>query len=371
MKTVRQKILGVLAPVFVFALLFGFWQWICVANEIPKWLLPSPANIFVCMVENVSEFGTHFLISFITVLSGFLLAVPLGVLLATGITSSKTLSAALSPYIIVLVTTPLIIILPLLMLFLGYGIKVRIIGVVLQSFAIVNMNTCTGILNVPTIRHELMQTVGASKWAVAAPCGLSHRRAGYLHRHSPQRHLRHHRLCRRRIRGRQRGVGRADHQVFAVSENHRILRLHLLRHHYRPDHVWPGFLPAKQSDLLEELNPGRRMPSERYKEVCTMKKILALVMALALVLLAAPGLAEMKEFTYCVPRTVENLEDSPFHIAQRLLAEEGYTMNIQETFGTTDTKMVATNQAQFCGPGPFYVLVRRGGGPAHQGDYRL
>ena len=164
MKTVRQKILGVLAPVFVFALLFGFWQWICVANEIPKWLLPSPANIFVCMVENVSEFGTHFLISFITVLSGFLLAVPLGVLLATGITSSKTLSAALSPYIIVLVTTPLIIILPLLMLFLGYGIKVRIIGVVLQSFAIVNMNTCTGILNVPTIRHELMQTVGASKW---------------------------------------------------------------------------------------------------------------------------------------------------------------------------------------------------------------
>ena len=164
MKTVRQKILGVLAPVFVFALLFGFWQWICVANEIPKWLLPSPANIFVCMVENFSEFGTHFLISFITVLSGFLLAVPLGVLLATGITSTKTLSAALSPYIIVLVTTPLIIILPLLMLFLGYGIKVRIIGVVLQSFAIVNMNTCTGILNVPTIRHELMQTVGASKW---------------------------------------------------------------------------------------------------------------------------------------------------------------------------------------------------------------
>ena len=87
-----------------------------------------------------------------------------------------------------------------------------------------------------------------------------------------------------------------------------------------------------------------------------MKKILSLVMALVLVLLVVPGLAEKKEITYCVPRTVENLEDSPFHIAQRLLAEQGITMNIQETFGTTDTKMVATNQAQFCGPGPFYVL---------------
>ena len=87
-----------------------------------------------------------------------------------------------------------------------------------------------------------------------------------------------------------------------------------------------------------------------------MKKILALVLALAMVLSTASAFALMSEITYCVPRTVENLEDSPFHIAQRLLAEQGITMNIQETFGTTDTKMVATNQAQFCGPGPFYVL---------------
>ena len=87
-----------------------------------------------------------------------------------------------------------------------------------------------------------------------------------------------------------------------------------------------------------------------------MKKIITLVLALAMVLCAVPGFAAMTEFTYCVPRTVECLEDSPFHIAKALLAEQGITMNIQETFGTTDIKMVATNQAQFCGPGPFYVL---------------
>ena len=87
-----------------------------------------------------------------------------------------------------------------------------------------------------------------------------------------------------------------------------------------------------------------------------MKKTLALVLVLAMVLCAVPAFAAMTEITYCVPRTVECLEDSPFHIAKALLAEQGITMNIQETFGTTDTKMVATNQAQFCGPGPFYVL---------------
>ncbi|MEA5014163.1 MAG: ABC transporter permease [Candidatus Limiplasma sp.] len=163
MKKVNRVLLGVLAPVLVFALLFGFWEWVCVRNNVPKWLLPSPSVIFTCMVENFSDFAPHILISFQTVLAGFLLAVPIGILLATLITSSKTVSAALSPYIIVLVTTPLVTLLPLLMLFLGYGQKVRIIGVVLQAFAIVNMNTCTGMLNVPVIRHELMQSVGATK----------------------------------------------------------------------------------------------------------------------------------------------------------------------------------------------------------------
>ena len=51
-----------------------------------------------------------------------------------------------------------------------------------------------------------------------------------------------------------------------------------------------------------------------------MKKIVALLMALAMLAIAVPGLAEMKEFTYVVPSTVENLEHSPFHIAQKLLA---------------------------------------------------
>ncbi len=163
MKKASRVLMGILAPVLMFALLFGFWEFICVSNNIPKWLLPSPSAIFTSMAANFVDFFPHIMISFGTVLAGFLLAVPIGILLATLITSSKALSAALSPYIIVLVTTPLVTLLPLLMLFLGYGQKVRIIGVVIQAFAIVNMNTCTGMLNVPVIRHELMQSVGATK----------------------------------------------------------------------------------------------------------------------------------------------------------------------------------------------------------------
>ena len=145
MKKAGKSILNVLLPVLVFVLLFSFWEIMCRKNSIPKWMLPAPSDIFKCMYTNFSDFAPHILISFETTLIGFLLAVPVGILLATLVTSSKTLSSALSPYIIVLVTTPLIVLLPLLMLFLGYGQKVRTIGVIIQAFSIVNMNTCTGI----------------------------------------------------------------------------------------------------------------------------------------------------------------------------------------------------------------------------------
>jgi NitT/TauT family transport system permease protein len=57
----------------------------------------------------------------------------------------------------------MICLIPLLMLMLGYGLTLRITVVVIQSFAIINMNACTGFLNVPTIRKELMQSMGASR----------------------------------------------------------------------------------------------------------------------------------------------------------------------------------------------------------------
>ena len=80
------------------------------------------------------------------------------------------MNAALSPYIIFLVTTPLITLVPLLMLFMGYGIEMRIVTVIIQSFAIVNMNAATGFINVPIIRTELKMCIRDSCRPVGRGC---------------------------------------------------------------------------------------------------------------------------------------------------------------------------------------------------------
>ena len=157
------RVVNVLAPIVTFFLLFLVWQVLVVVNNIPKWLLPAPVEIFKKMFTNFPEFWPHIWVTFRTIILGFICAVPIGLLLATLITTSPLLSASLSPYVIVLVTTPLVTLMPIMMLFMGYGFQVRLVAVIIQSFAIVNMNTCTGILNVPLLRHELMQSLGAIK----------------------------------------------------------------------------------------------------------------------------------------------------------------------------------------------------------------
>jgi NitT/TauT family transport system permease protein len=147
----------------MFIILFSIWELIVKVMEIPKWLLPGASDIFKAMIVNFPAYWPHIWTSFITILTGFLIAVPVGILLAALVTNFDIVNAALSPYVIFLVTTPLITLVPLLMLWIGFGIETRILTVVIQSFAIINMNACTGFLNVPIIRKELMQSMGANR----------------------------------------------------------------------------------------------------------------------------------------------------------------------------------------------------------------
>ncbi len=67
---------------------------------------------------------------------------------------------------------------------------------------------------------------------------------------------------------------------------------------------------------------------------------------------------ELRKVTFCLARTAEVLEDTPFWVAHQLgyFEEEGLEIEMVETFGTTDARMVATGQADFAVPGPSLVL---------------
>jgi NitT/TauT family transport system permease protein len=153
----------ILAPVIMFFVIFGGWELCIRIFEVPKVLVPGPLAIFQCIFENFDELAPHFWISSATILSGYLLAIPCGILFAAVITNFRLVNDALSPFVILLVTTPLMTLMPILCIQLGFGMNVRVIGALIQCFPIINMNACTGFNNVPKLRLELMQSLRANR----------------------------------------------------------------------------------------------------------------------------------------------------------------------------------------------------------------
>ena len=84
----KSRISSVVAPVVSFLLIFFIWEMACVVNEIPAWFLPKPTEIFKSMVVDFKDFWPHILVTLEVVLIGFLIAIPVGLTIATLITSS-------------------------------------------------------------------------------------------------------------------------------------------------------------------------------------------------------------------------------------------------------------------------------------------
>lgn len=157
--------LNYVAPFLLLLLLLGAMEWYIKANNVPRWMIAAPTAIFQEFIKSFSkEILPNFAITLGEILTGYAVAVPFGVLMAILLTQFYTFGKAFAPYTIAVISTPLMILVPLLTIWLGLGFHVKVIAVTLQSFTIVMMNCTTGFNNIDPMMMELMKTVGASRW---------------------------------------------------------------------------------------------------------------------------------------------------------------------------------------------------------------
>ena len=131
---------------------------------VPKWLLPAPSVIAMTLVVSWELLLDHALVTLVEVVVGFALALLCGVLLACGIAASRTLERALYPFVIASQMVPIIVIAPLLLIWVGYGLTPKIIVVALTAFFPIVVNMVDGLQSVDPDAVNLLRTMGASRW---------------------------------------------------------------------------------------------------------------------------------------------------------------------------------------------------------------
>ena len=104
------------------------------------------------------------------------MALVCGVALATAIGMSRTLERAIYPFVIASQTIPIIVIAPMLLIWVGYGLAPKVIVVALISFFPIVVNMVDGLKSVDRDMVNLLRTLGAHRlqvfFKVQAPTSL-------------------------------------------------------------------------------------------------------------------------------------------------------------------------------------------------------
>lgn len=154
---------GLLAPLAVLVIIVAALEILLPAFNVSRYVLPTPHAIVAATARSFKEILPHFLFTLKVIVVGFSVSIPLGILLAALFSQFDLLVKAMSPVIIWLVITPMITLIPLLMLWLGQDPNLRILVVIIQATPIITLNTLNGFTNVEAEKLELARSVGATK----------------------------------------------------------------------------------------------------------------------------------------------------------------------------------------------------------------
>ena len=150
---------------------------------------------------------------------GYLIGASIGIVLAAIITQVPFLEKIVTPYILILVTTPMMALVPLLILKFGFGQAPRVIAVALAVGPMVMINSATGFRRTDAAKLALARVYGASTDADLHQGPLPARHAHDHHRLHGRRHLRPD-DCSRRRNGRRRLRARQSPGVLLVAGPH-------------------------------------------------------------------------------------------------------------------------------------------------------
>lgn len=134
--------------------------------EVPIYIFPPPSAIGMALVTEWPFLWPHLFTTLCELLIGFSIGASIGFILAAVITQFPFAEKIITPYILLLVTTPMLALVPLLVLRFGFGWEPRIIAVALASGPMVMINSATGFRRVDLAKIALARSFGASTFQI-------------------------------------------------------------------------------------------------------------------------------------------------------------------------------------------------------------
>ena len=159
-----KRVLHLLLPAATGALFIVIWYAVVFSlSEEMRFLLPTPGEIIAAFQTNGAALARATLNTAEGALLGFGLAIALSAVLALTLSVSSLVRVSLYPYLMMLQMTPVIIFAPILVLWVGPGLKSVVVISFLICFFPLVVNTTQGLVSTDRNLVELFRMYRASK----------------------------------------------------------------------------------------------------------------------------------------------------------------------------------------------------------------
>jgi len=148
--------------VLVAVVIIGGAEFLLDYFKVPQYVLPKPSQIVMALFSEWRFIWPHLLTTLYELVVGFAIGGVIGFVLAAVITQFPFVEKIVTPYILLLVTTPMLALVPLLILRFGFGSEPRIIAVALASGPMVMINSATGFRRTDLAKIALARSFGAN-----------------------------------------------------------------------------------------------------------------------------------------------------------------------------------------------------------------
>jgi NitT/TauT family transport system permease protein len=155
------------ALVGIFVAVFFIVQGIVVWTDTPTYVFPKPTDVVRTFFQDFTSTEIHSLkVTAMEFLTGLAIGSTIGLLLAALLTLKPFAEKIIAPYVLIMVTTPMLALVPFLRLKMGFGLWPLIIAVALAAGPMVMINSATGFRRTDLAKIALARSYGASTFQI-------------------------------------------------------------------------------------------------------------------------------------------------------------------------------------------------------------
>jgi NitT/TauT family transport system permease protein len=163
----RGRLLPWISTPLLLVAVVASWKLVIAIFNVSPFVLPQPEDVLAGMGEVIQAqgFTTHLRVTLTETLIGFGIALVTGVAMGAVLGRVLWLERAVRPLVVAAQVVPKVALVPLFIVWFGFGITSKVVIVAILAFFPIMLNTLLGTRSVEPGHRDVMRGLNAGRWA--------------------------------------------------------------------------------------------------------------------------------------------------------------------------------------------------------------